>query len=272
MTLDAGLLAATLLGLAVAAVIVGLAPALGADFRVLWHDPVYPVAFVLGTAAIVAGDIVDKAFIAERQSARMLARNTVFSVVKIVLLVLPAAAAAGALGLVVSWGAGSALSLLVAVPLWSLGRGYKLSLSGTRERLRPMLRTAAGHHLVSVGNLAPGYVLPLVVAGLLSTSDDGYFYTTWRIGGIFFIISASVGASLFAEGSQRNARLGSGVKASVAIIIALLIPVPPGDAGRRAADPRAARAVLPEPRLCVARDPRRRAWCRTPSPTSTWPS
>ncbi len=224
-TVNAAILVAAVIGMLVALGIVVVAPLLGSDFDALWHDPGYLVAFVLGTAAIIVADIVDKVFIAERSSGRMLARNTVFSAFKIVLLVVPVLAVGGGLGIVVSWSAGAALSVLVAIPLlFQLRRGYQLSLAGTRGRVRSVLRTAAGHHVVSVGNLAPAYLLPLVVAGMLSTTDNGYFYTTWRVGGIFFIVSASVGVSLFAEGSQRGNRLGASVKASAAIIAGLLVP------------------------------------------------
>src|SRR5689334_9667447 len=149
-TVNAALLVASVLGMLVAIVIVGLAPLLGSDFEKLWHDPVYFIAFVLGTAGIIVADIVDKVFIAERSSGRMLARNTVFSALKIVLLVVPVLSAAGGVGIVVSWGAGAAVSVLVTIPLlFRLHRGYTLSLAGTRTRVRSVLRTAAGHHVVS---------------------------------------------------------------------------------------------------------------------------
>src|SRR4051812_9323867 len=67
-TVNAAILVAAGLGMLVALAIVGLVPVLGSDFDALWQDPAYLVAFVLGTAAIIVADIVDKVFIAERSS------------------------------------------------------------------------------------------------------------------------------------------------------------------------------------------------------------
>jgi O-antigen/teichoic acid export membrane protein len=169
--------------------------------------------------------VTDKAFIAEQRSARMLVRNFVFSAGKVILVALPVFTSARALGIAGSWVVASAGSLLVSVWLLrGLDRGYRASLGGTGRLLRPTLRSAAGHHLVSVGNLAPGYLLPLLVAAALSASQSAYFYTTWRVGGVFFIISAAVGTSLFADASQPGADLARSVRSSVKLITALLIP------------------------------------------------
>ena len=101
--------------------------------------------------------------------------------------------------------------MLVSVLLLrGLRRGYRISPRGTRVMLAPVLRRAFGHHVVSVGNLAPGYVLPLLVAAVLSATQSAYFFTTWRVGGVFFIISAAVGTSLFARCFARRQRSAAG--------------------------------------------------------------
>jgi O-antigen/teichoic acid export membrane protein len=115
--------------------------------------------------------------------------------------------------------------MLVSVWLLrGLKRGYRVSASGTRVLLAPVLRRSFGHHVVSVGNLAPGYLLPLIVAGMLSATQSAYFFTTWRVGGVFFIISAAVGTSLFADASRADGNLAAAVRSSVKLIALLLVP------------------------------------------------
>ena len=152
-------------------------------------------------------------------------RNLVFSAGKVLLLAVPLFTSASALGLAWTWVLASLASMLVSVWLLrGLKRGYRVSASGTRVLLAPVLRRSFGHHLVSVGNLAPGYLLPLIVAGMLSATQSAYFFTTWRVGGVFFIISAAVGTSLFADASRAGRNLAVAVRSSVKLIALLLVP------------------------------------------------
>ena len=138
---------------------------------------------------------------------------------------MPIFTSARALGLAWSWVLACLASMLVSVWLLrGLERGYRASPRGTRVLLGPVLRRAFGHHLVSVGNLAPGYVLPLLVAAMLSATQSAYFYTTWRVGSVFFIISAAVGTSLFADASRADGDLARAVRSSVKLIALLLVP------------------------------------------------
>jgi O-antigen/teichoic acid export membrane protein len=224
-TLNAAVAASVLLGLLAGAVLIVAGAVLHSSAGVPARDPRYIAVFLIGVVATIATDVTDKAFIAERRTGRMLVRNLVFSAGKLALLAVPVFTSARALGLTGSWVLASAGSLLIS--LWllrGLERGYRATPRGIVGRLRPTLRAAAGHHLVSVGNLAPGYLLPLLVAAALSATQSAYFYTTWRVGGVFFIISAAVGTSLFAEASQRDSDLAHAVRSSIKMIAALLVP------------------------------------------------
>lgn len=223
--LNTAVAAAVVLGLLAAGLMVAAGLVLGNTAGVPTGDPRYLVVFLVGVVAAIATDVTDKAFIGERRTERVVIRNFVFSAGKVVLLVLPVFTSAHALGLASSWVIASAASLLVSYWLLrGLGRGYGISARGARMLLRPTLRSSVGHHFVSVGNLAPGYLLPLLVAAALSATQSAYFYTTWRVGGVFFIISAAVATSLFAHASHADADLGQAVRSSVKLITVLLIP------------------------------------------------
>ena len=43
-------------------------------------------------------------------------------------------------------------------------------------------------------------VLPVLVVLRLGVTLNAYFYITWMVGGVFFMVSPSVAAALFAEG------------------------------------------------------------------------
>ena len=164
-------------------------------------------------------------------------------------------------------------SMLVSVWLLrGLRRGYRISPRGTRVLLAPVLRRAFGHHVVSVGNLAPGYVLPLLVAAMLSATQSAYFFTTWRVGGVFFIISAAVGTSLFADASRPDGDLARGGALERQADHA---PARPGHRLLRArgqVDPGHPRRGVRPARLLPAADHGRSPRFPTPSRTSTSPS
>lgn len=224
-TLNAAVLAACITGLLAGVVLVGIGLALGSHAGLPARDPAYILAFAVGLIATIATDVTDKAFIGEQRSERLLVRNLVFHTGKVILLAVPLFTSARALGLAWSWIIASAASMLVSVLLLrGLRRGYRISPRGTRVMLAPVLRRAFGHHVVSVGNLAPGYVLPLLVAAALSATQSAYFFTTWRVGGVFFIISTAVATSLFAHASRPDSDLGRAVRSSVKLITLLLIP------------------------------------------------
>jgi O-antigen/teichoic acid export membrane protein len=224
-TLNAAVIAACAAGLLAGAVLVAAGLALGDRAGLPAREPLYILAFAVGLLATIATDVSDKAFIGEQRTERLLVRNLVFSAGKVLLLAVPVFASANALGLAWSWILACLASTLVSIWLLrGLKRGYRVSARGTGALVRPTLRRSGGHHMVSVGNLAPGYLLPLLVAGMLSATQSAYFYTTWRVGAVFFIISAAVGTSLFADASRPGADLQRSLRSSVKLIVLLLVP------------------------------------------------
>ncbi|MDX6594392.1 MAG: hypothetical protein QOJ13_3588 [Gaiellales bacterium] len=229
-TMAAGMLAAVGLSLLVGVIVLLVLPLLSPEFRPLRDHPLAEAGFLAGVALLVAGDLIDRAFVAERASGSMLARNAVAAVGKIALVALPLVVALGSAGIVVAWVAATAVSLPAGVMLQRrLGRRWRAA-GGTGVEMRRIVRTIAGHHIVSVGNMVPQYVLPLVVAGMLSTAQNGVFYTTWRVAGGFMIVSVAVATSLFAEGVHDRADLGRNVRRAMLVIGSILVPAALGAA------------------------------------------
>src|ERR1700724_2868414 len=54
-------------------------------------------------------------------------------------------------------------------------------------------------------------LLPVLVVARLGAGSNAYFYITWMIGSVFFMVSPSVSNALFAE----SVRAGSGLRATV---------------------------------------------------------
>jgi O-antigen/teichoic acid export membrane protein len=155
----------------------------------------------------------------------MLLRNSVVSAVKVPLLLIPAFALGGAVALMAAWIVGSALALpLSAWLVHGLGRRWRPTTSGVRDEMRGLGGSVAGHHVVSIGNMAPQFLLQLLVAGALSAHDNGIFFTTWRLAGALFMVSVTIATSLFAEASHNPSELRRDVIRAAKLIGAILVP------------------------------------------------
>jgi O-antigen/teichoic acid export membrane protein len=183
------------------------------------------VLAVIGAAAWTVVNMYGNAFIAARRADGLLAIQGLISLLK-VLLVLPLfAIGLGTPAIVVAW----VVSSLIGVALGALWLLPRLRLGGqgsAGEPVRPVgealggrgpqsrasaVRHLIGQHLTSVGGSVTPLLLPILVAVRLGVVTNAYFYITWMIGSVFFVVSPSISNALFAE----SVRAGSGLRATV---------------------------------------------------------
>jgi len=224
-TLNAALILSLLSGAIIGGAVTVILPLLSARLS-MDADPSYTLLFVAGVALWTVATTLDGAFVAERAAGRVLARSALFAAVKIPLLMTPLSQTGpSGKGILVSWVLATAVSCVVGfIQLNRLGRGYRGGVCGIVGEARVLLRSLAGQHLINLGGSAPMYVLPLLVTARLSTTANAYFYTTWKVGSLFFMISPAVAASLFAEGAHRSGALPGQARRAGLMIAALLGP------------------------------------------------
>jgi O-antigen/teichoic acid export membrane protein len=224
-TLNAGLLlggASSLLG-----GVLGLyaLPLISSQFDPLVHTPLLAVTFVAGVVLTTATNLLDYACIAERAAGQTLARNAVFAVVKIPLLVLPPVADLGVRGIMVSWvGTTAATVVMMVMLLPRLGQEYRLSGAGLLPELRQLWGYLAGHHSINIGSFAPWWLLPVLVTSQISPVATAYFYATWRVSGLLYMIAPSFASSLAAEGAHNPGEVRRIAISSARATVALLVP------------------------------------------------
>lgn len=198
---------------AACAAIVPLA-ARSASYGSFFRAPAASGLAVTGATAWTILNLISAAFIGARRADGLLSIQTLVSVVKVLFLIPVAAFNAGAFGLVGSW-AGSALIGVAAGAAWLLPR-LRLGHGPTVPPVRryPVRRYPAsrmiGQHLTSAGAAATPLILPVLVVLRLGVTPNAYFYVTWMAGGVFFMVSPSVAAALFAE----TARIAEGAGAA----------------------------------------------------------
>jgi O-antigen/teichoic acid export membrane protein len=228
-TLSASLIGGALAGAAAGAAVLLALPLLSPALAAARSEPLLDLLFLAGTSACICSTVLDYAFLAERRSGAMAARGAAFACAKIPLAVLPAIAFGTAHGTVLifgSWVLAYAISCAAGLALLvpRLRPGFRLRVRGTVRELRRSGGLLAGNYLISLGNALPIYLLPVVVVTRLSAAANAYFYITWMVGGIFFMISSAIGSSLFAEGSNDPSRLAAATRSSVRLTALMLAP------------------------------------------------
>jgi O-antigen/teichoic acid export membrane protein len=199
----------------------------GPSYRFL-HGPLHGVGFVVAVVAWSLLTLQDGVLTGLRSALWVPVGNTVFSAVKLVLLI-SLAATLPASGVFASWIAAIALSV---VPLGFLvfrrlvPRHMKATQGHAKPpSLREIGRFLAGDYTGSLFSLAVVYLVPVIVASQVSSADNAYFYITTTIGGTVNLLAINMGASLTVEGSHEPARLAADTRAALKRMTRIMLPV-----------------------------------------------
>jgi O-antigen/teichoic acid export membrane protein len=198
----------------------------------LREQPLYALAFIAFVVAATVYVVQTYAFIAIRKAKYVLVQ-VVF--VQLGRLALPALMAIffGAFGIVASGGIAAALGAVIGFALLARGLpGYRPGGVVDPASVFKLFPFSVANYVADSLLLTPGLILPLVVVGLLGSTDAAYFYMAWFLGYLLTSASAYLALSLFAEGSydpgalhvlSRNAVAGALAVATVGALFLLLL-------------------------------------------------
>ncbi|GCB50639.1 lipopolysaccharide biosynthesis protein [Streptomyces sp. NL15-2K] len=199
----------------------------GPSYRFL-HGPVNGLGFVVAVVAWSLLTLQDGVLTGLRSALWVPVGNTVFSAVKLALLV-AFAVAIPTTGVFVSWVAAIAFSVL---PLgWLVFRRLvPRHVKATDDHARPPTlkevgRFLAGDYTGSLFSLAVVYLVPVIIASQVSSEDNAYFYITTTIGGTVNLLAINMGASLTVEGSHDPRRLAANTRAALKRMARIMLPV-----------------------------------------------
>ncbi len=196
------------------------------------------VLAVTGASVWTVVQMYCSAFIAARRADGMFAVQGLISLFKVLLVVPLCAAGLGAPGIVIAW-VGSSVIGAAAGAFWLLPRiepgaapaapAGEQPARRARHARRPRKRAdyvahLVGQHLTSVGGQMTPLLLPLLVVARLGAGCNAYFYITWMIGSVFFMVSPSISQALFAESVRNDVGLRPTVVKAFRIAAFLLIP------------------------------------------------
>lgn len=190
-----------------------------------FRSPSYFLAILIGVAATNGAMVLDSVWVVERLTHLRVVTNSLTSLVKIPLLVVPAFRAEGANGIQWGWTVAVAIGLAAGLILLRRRRGFEFRLRGMRPELSAMKGSMAGNYVMSVGAAAPTYVVPVLVGAAVTASQTAYFYAAWRIGSLFFLAANAVTNALFAEGSRAAASAVRKAQRAMLYLVPVLLGV-----------------------------------------------
>ncbi|WP_418004905.1 lipopolysaccharide biosynthesis protein [Mycobacterium sp. PDNC021] len=188
--------------------------------------PIGAALFVVACVLSATGQVVDSVAISDHRAGVLIGRNVLMCGLRIPLIFLPAAVIAAPDLILLAWVLAAGLAMIWATVAFGSKAGHALRFAyrGFFTHLRQMAPALVGQHTVTVTSMLAGYVLPVIVYIRLSAADNAYFYITWMLGSVFFIVSPAVAASLFVEGASRRSDLPVLARRCALTIVALLVP------------------------------------------------
>lgn len=200
----AGLVSAALLtcGLGSLVLAVGfttLAPHFSQRFEHVSGTLAQTALFAVGVVLTGTSLVFDQATIGLMRGGLQLTRNTIFAAAK--LLALPVAAIflheKFGVGMVASWVAGIALSMIV-LGIWLRFGGSRVLHRPDWRVLRRLGGTALAHNWLNLAMTIPLTLIPVLVTVIVSPSANAAFYAAWMLSGFLKIVPLHLSTVLFA--------------------------------------------------------------------------
>ena len=167
---------------------------------------------------IISGNV----FIAYRSSKFVLIKNTIFSIVKLILPIF--LVALGAYGIFVSTGIAMAVAFLVSLVFLILRFNYLPKPIIDRIVVKRMTKFSLGNYVAVFIRDLPVMILPILITNLVGARFSAYFYMDMMIANFLYIIPIASSQSLFAEGSYSEKDLKIQLEKAIKIISLILIP------------------------------------------------
>ncbi|HWT21900.1 MAG TPA: oligosaccharide flippase family protein, partial [Solirubrobacteraceae bacterium] len=181
------------------------------ELDVVGSSPHYALLFVLAAVFGTVGVLYDQVSTALRRGDLVLVRGAVVGLATVAALLALGPHGAGWSGseaLVAAWVpaglAGCALG-------WRQVRrqvpGYRCRLRIGRRLAPRLMSLGLANWALTVAERAPGLVLPVVVAELLSPEANATWYAAWMMAWVVYVVPVQVGINVFAEAARDPAAI-----------------------------------------------------------------
>ena len=182
----------------------------------------YILSFPVFVIFCACNSLVDSTFMAFRSASDIFLKNSIISILK---LVLPFAFIAfGAYGIFASTATALTLGVLTGIAVLLLKFKIRPSLSVNISLVRETSVYSFANYVVGFMFNMPSLVLPIIILNVLSAKYAAYYYIASMIQNILLIIPLATAQALLTEGAYNEAELKKHVKKALITILITLVP------------------------------------------------
>jgi O-antigen/teichoic acid export membrane protein len=98
---------------------------------------------------------------------------------------------------------------------------YRPGAALDRRLTRPLVRAGVPNYVLTLAERAPGLILPVIVAELLSPDANAAWYAAWMMAWVVYIVPIQVGMTIFAEVAHDPLSFQRSVRRGVACSLAI---------------------------------------------------
>jgi O-antigen/teichoic acid export membrane protein len=222
--INTALILTTALAMVIATLYLLVAPSLVPNIRFLRENPLTAIGFVLLNGCAAANLLTDAVFIAKRNSQyNFVVDGFIQGVVK--LGCLGAFVAFASYGIFLSNGIGAAAAVATSLVFMVWRLDYRPRL---KVHLAVFLRTlhfSLTNYIGSVFQLLPLLFMPIIVVNGQGPRRAAYFFIAFNLANLTYAVAFSMGASLFAEGSQGTADIPGLARRAVKLLAPTTIAI-----------------------------------------------
>ena len=156
------------------------------------------VGYILGFVAFCVLNVVyflmSSMLISEKRTGVVFVKDTLFSLVKVILIFF----ISGVFGLLVSWYIGIALAIIISY--------FFVYMERKCFDVRKVFHFSFYNYVSNILGILPNVLLPLIIIHYLGASYAAYFYITWMIANLLFIVPVSMTQNLLSSGNEKKVR------------------------------------------------------------------
>jgi len=219
---ELGLIGTGVVGAGILGVLLGLAfalvmPQLAVSFRHLAVNPQNATAFAFGVGLTTAVLVLDQGLVGLLRGRVLLVRGLIFAVVKLVAMLVAGIWFGDHTGMLifVTWVLGDLVSVLILGLHAARHRVLHAWLPREWRLLLKLIPSAAGHHMLNVGLLAPSWAMPVMVTAVLSAERNATFFVAQMITAPGLYVPGALAFSLFAVAVRSPGLLHHQVRATL---------------------------------------------------------
>jgi O-antigen/teichoic acid export membrane protein len=166
--------------------------------------------------------LVDSIFMAFRAAGNILIKNSIISVLK---LLLPFAfIALGTYGIFVSTASAIALGVIIEIIVLTISFKIRPSISVNVSLVKETYVFSFANYITNFLYSIPQLVLPILILNILSAKYAAYYYVACMFQNMLLVIPLATTQALLTEGSYNEAELKKHVKKAMVTIFFLLLP------------------------------------------------